>query len=368
MSDKTFYLEVAKGIDGFKQIEAAWQAMAEQHADHFSQFPTWHLANMSSNRTDPQPYFICVRSSLDNSLQAVIPLHYKANHFKYSSAPILQLYYDNEMGICNGLTIPGIKIDLHRFTRLLEKITPPFVLIRWQSVLVHCHLAEALSLTPALRVTHHSKFLFIGAGFEAFWSEYSKKFRKGLEKKAQQINQLGQLRLTQYSGHQVSDEVYSRFLELENSGWKGDGGTSISAQNSKREYYDILKTQFAEQGRLRINILYLNDRPIAAQFGVVVAKKLYLLKIAFNEEYKQYSPGHLILYSLVKSNDPHRDITHISFVTGVTWIDRWHPKLDAVGIAYTANGSLYSKLFIWALQFAIKFRSWAITLKSRHSL
>ncbi len=151
--------------------------------------------------------------------------------------------------------------------------------------------------------------------------------------------------------------AFEDFLVVEDSGWKGEGGTSIRKQPKKLAYYQRLLEFYGGLGICQINILYLADTAIAAQFGVRVGQRLFLLKIGFREDFAAISPGYLILYKLIEQSAAQGQIASVSFVTGVTWIDRWHPRHIPVGIFYLPNGRWYSALTVRALVAAVAFRN-----------
>jgi hypothetical protein len=207
-----------------------------------------------------------------------------------------------------------------------------------------------------LRVTHPSKFIEFSQGFTAFWESYSSKFRKGLQKKLRKAEEQGELRLVCATTAEQLPTAFEDFLAVEDSGWKGEGGTSIKKQPRKLAYYQYLLKAYGERGLCQINILYSNETPIAAQFGVRVGRRLFLLKIGFREDYAAVSPGYLVLYKLVEQSAEQGVVDSISFVTGVNWIDRWHPKHISVGIFYLSNGTWYSEFLVRSLVKAIAIR------------
>jgi hypothetical protein len=122
------------------------------------------------------------------------------------------------------------------------------------------------------------------------------------------------------------------------------------------KYYRHLLEHFGRLGLCRINLLFLGDTPIAAQFGIEVGGWLYLLKIGFLEDYAQYSPGNLMVYKLVQHHCEHTSLEAISFVTGVGWIDRWHPSAVQAGVFYTDCDSVLSKAAVRLLRWRVSIR------------
>jgi hypothetical protein len=72
----------------------------------------------------------------------------------------------------------------------------------------------------------------------------------------------------------------------------------------------------ASTGNLRMAVAYINNIPIAAQIWFVADKSAYIYKLAYDENYKQYSPGTLLTATLMKYviNEDH--VRTIDYLTG----------------------------------------------------
>ncbi len=68
----------------------------------------------------------------------------------------------------------------------------------------------------------------------------------------------------------------------------------------------------ARRGWMRLGIVSLQGRPIAAQFWIVANGKAEIYKVAYDEKYKAYSPGTLLTAKLIK---------HVIEVDGVREVD-----------------------------------------------
>ena len=342
-------IRVFNGMAGFKAIRDAWQALALRHGTHFLHFPGWYHAGLAVMADTSQVYFVTVTDSL-NGLQAVLPLEKTGLRKGRVEMPVLQLFYPDEMGVNDILSVVDLAGQESTILRVLRRDAGYFALVRWQCVLQSGCAVRRLLYGKPVRITHASKYIEFAEGADKFWAGYSSKFRKNLQKKLRKAEQAGALRLVCTTAEPALPAAFETFLQIEDSGWKGEQGTSIRRQPAKLAYFEALMQQFGQTGQVQINILYLDDIAIAAQFGLRIGNRLYLLKIGFSERHAAISPGYLILYRLVESLAASGTICAISFVTGVDWIDRWHPQSDPVGIAYSDNGSVGSKLLLKLVQ------------------
>lgn len=351
----TVKIEVFTGLKGLHALKAAWQTLAQRSGYHFLHFPGWYEAQLANLEDDSHVYFVAV-SADDAGLCAVLPIE-KATLAKGKlQLPILQLFYPNEMGVNDVLSSISLVEHRQAMIRKLRQHAGFFAFIRWQCILRSGGVVERLLPVADVRFTHQSKFIDFSAGLDAFWASYSSKFRKGLQKKVRKAEESGALTLVCATEGQALDEAFETFLQVEDSGWKGERGTSVRKQPKKLAYYQSLLRSYRQSQQAQINILYLDQTPIAAQFGVRVGDRLFLLKIGFSEAHGAISPGYLVLYKLIEDMGRAGVINSVSFVTGVDWIDRWHPAADPVGIAYSDNGSAYSKALLRGMRWYIARR------------
>ncbi len=347
-------VNVHRGTAGLAQISDRWLRLAGAAGDHFLHFPGWYQAELQNRPQDTLILFVTV--SRDDELLAVLPFEKQILKKGRLEVPILQLFYQNEMGVDDILSQVDLAPMLGAIKKALRKSAGYFALIRWQCVLASGHATRYCHLASLVKVTHASKYLAFEQGFDAFWAGYSSKFRKTLTKKIRKAEEGGVLRLRCVTNAQELPEAFDVFLALEDSGWKGERGSSIRKQPVKLAYHETLLDAYGRLGKIQINLLYLNDQPLAAHFGIRIGKRLYLLKIGFREDFAAVSPGFIILYKLIEQMSREGELTSISFVTGVDWIDRWHPGVDPAGVAYTDNGDFHSKILIVAMRKYIQRR------------
>ncbi len=347
-------INILIGKEGYDAIAKEWQLAAEKKGTHFLHFPNWYGANLCIEQPD-NIFFVVLRNN-EAALSAVLPFQKVAIGKARVRFPILQMYYPNEMGVNDIFVGQEYENLWPLIVKKLRKTLGFFLYVRMQCVLEGSHAVKLVGHKCSIRWTHASKYLTFNNDFDAFLQRYNSKFRTGIQKKIKKIEQLGQLHLVIASSPGDIAAAFDDFLAVEDSGWKGESGTSIRKQPPKLAYYQHLVTEYGAQGLLRINILYLNDEPIAAQLGIQVGTRVYLLKIGYREDFGAYSPGMMILYKVIEHLAQDEVVDSISFVTGVDWIDRWHPELHPVGIFYLNNGHWYSDAAIWILRKAIEYR------------
>ncbi len=83
-----------------------------------------------------------------------------------------------------------------------------------------------------------------------------------------------------------------------------DYNTVYNASWKARELFDDLLEElvisFANRGWLRLGVLYIDQQPAAAQLWFVVQGNDNIFKLAYDEKWKQYSPGSILIGKMME--------------------------------------------------------------------
>jgi len=74
--------------------------------------------------------------------------------------------------------------------------------------------------------------------------------------------------------------------------------------------------RFSKLGWTRLVILYIEGKPVATQLWFVVHKKASIFKLAYDEAWKQYSPGSILTQYLMETVIDTDKVEEIDFLTG----------------------------------------------------
>ena len=148
------------------------------------------------------------------------------------------------------------------------------------------------------------------------------------------------------------------FVELEGRGWKGRAGTALACLPGGRSYFERIALEAHRRGRLRMHGLYLGERVLALSCKIRAGDGLFAYRIAFDEDYEQFSPGLLLELEY---------IVRLHGETGIGWMDScaapdhfmanrlWADRrpLETVTVAASGAGGLWVALLPllrWARQ------------------
>lgn len=88
-------------------------------------------------------------------------------------------------------------------------------------------------------------------------------------------------------------ELLAQLFALERAGWKGRAGTAIADDRATGIFYTSLAERAAAAGALRLALLWDGDRLVAFEYGILGGRRLFLLKVAYDESLAAFSPGYL---------------------------------------------------------------------------
>lgn len=124
-----------------------------------------------------------------------------------------------------------------------------------------------------------------------------------LHEMRRQRNHLMALGHLEYDVARQPDQVRVRmeeFLALEARGWKGAKRTAMVVDRYRAAFAREAITNLAASDSVRIHTLNLNDRAIASMVVFIVSGEAYTWKTAYDENYRKYSPGKLLMENLTE--------------------------------------------------------------------
>lgn len=130
------------------------------------------------------------------------------------------------------------------------------------------------------------------------WQDYlagrSRRLRKNLRRSRRQLESLGRLELRQIRDWPEAKAGMADYLTVEENSWKADRGIGIGRSLWSFGYYESLAHHYCQRGEFDLRLLTLDDRPIAATFGIRDRGTFYSMRIAHDRAFNPYSPGTLL--------------------------------------------------------------------------
>lgn len=154
-----------------------------------------------------------------------------------------------------------------------------------------------------------------------------------------------------------------------------DADTDISLLNqAMSDYHSIIETSWktsdlfahftpelvkkmSQRGWLRLAILYTHNQPIAAQIWFVLHKKANIYRLAYDPDWKKYSPGSILTEYLMHYVIDTDKVTEIDFLTGnERYKQDWMTiRRERLGVRLAKplknNNNLIRKLYLRIMQY-----------------
>jgi CelD/BcsL family acetyltransferase involved in cellulose biosynthesis len=132
----------------------------------------------------------------------------------------------------------------------------------------------------------------------------------------QALGRLGRFRHETWRGADAA-AGFGLFVELEDKGWKGKGGTSLKRNPRDLAYVRSLAARLADEDAFAVDALMLDDRPIAIGLLPDRAGGAVFWKTAFDEDFAKHSPGVLldiaVTRRMLREGRPHLDSGMMEF-------------------------------------------------------
>ena len=180
---------------------------------------------------------------------------------------------------------------------------------------------------------------------------FPRKHRARLRKAQVKLAEMPDVEVVRIREPDALAEAYRRFLEVECSGWKGGTGecTAILLHKSLHDFYRDVVERFGKSGRFEINLLLIGDQTVAGQLCLIEDRTLCILKIGYDESYRQFSPGNILIEHVLREAIESNRYSEIDFISWAPWQRDWSPQYrDRFALTIPGKhwrGRVFGKLF-----------------------
>jgi CelD/BcsL family acetyltransferase involved in cellulose biosynthesis len=272
------------------------------------------------------PLFTRRMSVLGYPVTVLSPLseHYNT----HSDLLIRNLDAESVSAFVSALQALDRRWDLFRVSNLLDG----------HPLLTHGALAPAgKGSAPQVRPTHASYFLELPITFDEYLSQRSPKFRNHLKRVEKKLAERSSARVLDCSSKDDVTHGFEMLLQIERLSWKHAHGTAISAVERQIKFYRSLCEGAASAGRLHLQILTIDDLPVAHNLGYLANGCYSYLKTSYDEEHKAagvatYLRARLI-ETLIERGVSRLDFPAEPYEWERQWTEtaRWHRALTIYG-------------------------------------
>lgn len=233
----------------------------------------------------------------------------------------------NSWGLCGELLVDpsaGCRAEtdaaMDCLVGALERACWPWALLapiayqstRWQALLAALDRAKIPHVLVDSAVVGQVP---IGLDWRAFQASWSGNHRRHLRKAHKRAVAEGDVTLD-YRDVFSTGELEALLREgfaIEDSGWKGERGTSVLKTPGMFEWYRKQAAQLAECGDLSLTFLRHQGRAIAFEYGYRSKGAYFSAKVGYDPAYARFAPGQLLRMLLLERFYARHDMAVVDF-------------------------------------------------------
>jgi CelD/BcsL family acetyltransferase involved in cellulose biosynthesis len=133
----------------------------------------------------------------------------------------------------------------------------------------------------------------------AYFHSLSHKMRSNVSRLARRLFSQGHLTYLTASAPDATANLLEVYLDVEDRSWKVGTDASLRRHPVRVEMYRSL-LRSSTKVRYHIDVLLLNEVPIAAQMAIQFHRTLFAMETCYDEAYSDYGPGNLMLLLAVR--------------------------------------------------------------------
>jgi hypothetical protein len=320
-----------RSLDELDHHAQAWNDLF-QKADRLTpmlSFP-WMRAFFKHQVTAPEKW-LCLFAYENDQLIGIMPLMsgYAICVLGFSLRLFKLPYHYAHTGGTDCLVLPGREDVFGLFMDYLNSIPRSIPCLSIKHVPGHYASVRYLNTDK-----HHFSFVQKTAGTEAFLplpetaAEYAaglaSKFRQNLRRAARELEKLPDIQFCFCENTRSAKDNNTRFLDVEQRNWKGERGTTIRDFPGSAETFEAAAEGLTAQNLMVFCFLESGERTLAAQYAMRSGRTLYILKMAYDEEFIDCSPGNLLMLDVIQKACGSGDFDEINYISDPPLLAKWN--------------------------------------------
>jgi len=350
------FVKVINTIEELQSLIPQWEGLVNNATEENLNYEPIPLISLLSGLDYPDWFVTCVWA--DENLLGLFPMqseptlplgttHFASlfkNHF-LSCAPLVHKeHIDETLTAFWKWFNSGQDAKIFRYSEMLPNslLAEKFVMTgNKQSATV----VETMTTTRAIGT-------FLQGDFDEYIAnQLSAKSRSSNRSKHRKLASMGGWSSVFTSEH--DEDLTQRFDDLvsvEASGWKKENGSAIEQHENLKKHMLCMAEYAASKNRFLLANAYLGEIPVAGMYCIVNNNTLQVYKIGFNENFKAYSVGQLLLLDLIRYviDNPAIDKIDSCAVADSEMYNRCLPDQQPVHVYQIASNHMASKLIVKA--------------------
>lgn len=168
---------------------------------------------------------------------------------------------------------------------------------------------------PQATPTDSTHCIDLPATFDDYLATRTSKWRMNFRRWTRRLNEQGEIRHLRYrpAGEQAGDgdprwDLYDACESVAHRSWQGSSTTGTTITHEPvRTYFRAAHAAACRAGAADLNLMYLNDQPIAFFYGYQFNGYLYGLRIGYDRALTKHGVGNILYMNVVRESIAHGD-------------------------------------------------------------
>lgn len=299
-------VNVTESFADVAALRPQWESLFASGCHEPSTSVEWTAA-MVRHHAKPGDRAFCVRLERDGALVGVIPLVLRnfpvmgqrvalltplSEYYNTHSALLLQsLDEDVVKAVVSTLFTLNARWDCFRMARLLAD--NPLLPVLQRAL-------TAQSRSHSVREGLSAYVLDLPSSYETYLAARSAKFRNHLKRKQKQLAGSGHLEVHELEGAGQFEAALEMLMKVERSSWKHSFGTAITSVTRQTGFFEDFGREAALAGRLHLQWMTLDSRPIAYNLGYFTGAGYHYLKTSYDHQFRPMGPATVLRARLIE--------------------------------------------------------------------
>lgn len=194
---------------------------------------------------------------------------------------------------------------------------------------------KCLDASPKVEIVEYIKTgrLTLEGTFENYWQARGRDLVANVARRYRRLEKQGiEVRLTVDADAERMADCIREYGRMEGIGWKGRAGTAVSAHNQQGLFYRSVMEGMCSQAEGVVYRLLFDGETVGSQLGLKRDGMVVLLKTAFDEGVKEFSPGFLLQREILKHLFLQGNVKVVEFYGRIRegWTTKWTSEIRSM--------------------------------------
>ncbi len=309
----TSQVDIVTTTEDFGELRGEWNALARQvPGSQFFQTHDWLSVYWNHFGQNQE---LRIATTRDNGkLTAVVPLVLRREVRQVGEVRVLTYPLDDWGSLFQPLTL-DVNATTERVLAYLAEAPRDWNILSWRWCQDHQPSTRALrrqmselGMRVHESVRETAAFIELPSTFDEYMDSRSSKFRNNVKRWRRRVEEYGTLRFEKYRATEENGwaprwELWDFCVELAARSWQGSSqtGTTLSHPEIKTFLRDVHGVA-ANLGAIDVNLMYLNDEPVAFEYGYCWHGYKYALRFGYDASCCNAGIGNVMWLESIKAS------------------------------------------------------------------